>query len=88
MYKGHKWYWCGKETGGKCEKWRAHKPKECRGAAPPGKRKEKHGESKDKDKSKSKDRLAKKLKIAQAYVARIEKQVVDASSSSSEAESE
>jgi hypothetical protein len=22
MFKGHMWYWCGKETGGKCEKWR------------------------------------------------------------------
>ena len=29
MYRGHKWHWCGKETGGKCEKWRAHDPKEC-----------------------------------------------------------
>ena len=30
-FKGHTWYWCGKETGGKCEKWRAHKPSECKG---------------------------------------------------------
>ncbi|KAI2490443.1 hypothetical protein MHU86_24130 [Fragilaria crotonensis] len=32
-FKGHTWYWCGKDTGGKCEKWRAHKPKECKGMA-------------------------------------------------------
>ena len=32
-YKGHKWHWCGKNTGGKCEKWRVHDPKECKGAA-------------------------------------------------------
>ena len=23
------WYWCGKSTGGKCEKWRQHKPTAC-----------------------------------------------------------
>ena len=33
-YKGYKWYcWCGKATGGKCECWRAHDPKECKGGA-------------------------------------------------------
>jgi hypothetical protein len=32
-YKGYDWHWCGKDTGGKCEKWRAHEPNECRGAA-------------------------------------------------------
>jgi hypothetical protein len=31
-FKGQTWYcWCGKETGGKCEKWRAHKPSKCKG---------------------------------------------------------
>ena len=25
------WYWCGKKTGGKCEKFRKHKPSECGG---------------------------------------------------------
>jgi hypothetical protein len=33
QYKGHDWYWCGKDTGGKCEKWHAHDPKECKGIA-------------------------------------------------------
>jgi hypothetical protein len=30
-YNGCTWYWCGKLTGGKCEKWHAHNPKECKG---------------------------------------------------------
>ena len=32
-WKGRKWWWCGKESGGKCEpaQWRAHNPKDCRG---------------------------------------------------------
>lgn len=33
-WNGTKWYWCSKETGGKCDgKWRAHKPQECKGTA-------------------------------------------------------
>ena len=32
-FKGNMWYWCGKSTGGKCECWRAHNPKECKGVA-------------------------------------------------------
>ena len=33
-WKGRKWWWCGKETGGKCDpgQWRAHHPKDCRGS--------------------------------------------------------
>lgn len=36
---GMDWWWCGKETGGKCDppQWRAHDPKECRGMAGKGK---------------------------------------------------
>jgi hypothetical protein len=34
-FKDYTWYWCGKDTGGTCKKWRAHKPKDCRGGAPP-----------------------------------------------------
>ena len=32
-WNGTTWWWCGKETGGKCDpaQWRAHQPKECRG---------------------------------------------------------
>jgi len=77
MYKGHMWYWCGKETGGKCEKWRAHKPKECKGIANPSNKRDSEG-----DKKSDKKHLAKKLKIAKAYVARIEKQADEAESSS------
>jgi hypothetical protein len=76
-FKGHTWYWCGKDTGAKCEKWRAHKPKECKGIAESGtaKRSAKKGK-------KDKDHLAKKLKVAKAYIARIEKQAADAESTS------
>lgn len=69
-FKGHTWHWCGKDTGGKCEKWRAHKPKECKGLASDAdtagdKRKR---DSKGSDKKKKND---KKLKIAKAYVAKM-----------------
>jgi hypothetical protein len=77
MFKGHMWYWCGKATGGKCEKWRAHKPKECKGITTTGNKREAEGERKG-----NKKHLAKKLKIAKAYVARIEKQADKAESSS------
>ena len=30
----------GKDTGGKCEKWRAHKPKECKGMSDTGTKRE------------------------------------------------
>ncbi|KAI2497325.1 hypothetical protein MHU86_17198 [Fragilaria crotonensis] len=73
MYKGHMWYWCGKETGGKCEKWRAHKPKECRGIADSSTMQE--GEN---NKKEDKKYLAKKLKVAKAYIARIEKHAAEA----------
>ena len=30
------WYWCCKETGGKCDgRWRAHKPSDCLGMGKP-----------------------------------------------------
>ncbi len=59
--------------GGKCKKWRAHKPKECKDGAAAGNKREAKSDGKDSDKSKSKQRLAKKHKIAKAYVAKIEK---------------
>jgi hypothetical protein len=87
-FKGHMWYWCSKETGGKCEKWRAHKPKECKGtAAPPteaNKRKREVGGGDEKKKVK----FAKKLKVARAYVAKIEKEAAAANSSDSGEDSE
>ena len=34
MFEGNKWWWCSKETGGKCDgKLRKHKPKDCKGSA-------------------------------------------------------
>jgi hypothetical protein len=77
-FKGHTWYWCGKDTGGKCEKWRAHKPKECKGIAESGSAK-RGAEKGTKDK---KQHLAKKLKVAKAYIARIEKQAAEAETTS------
>jgi hypothetical protein len=34
MFEGNKWWWCSKETGGKCDgKLRKHKPENCQGSA-------------------------------------------------------
>ena len=34
MWNGNKWYWCSKETGGKCEgRWVRHPPASCEGKA-------------------------------------------------------
>ena len=68
-YKGYDWHWCGKDTGGKCEKWRAHEPNECRGAATHTPAKTGKRSSDDKKKPTS---VAKKLKVAKAYVAKLE----------------
>ena len=69
-YKGHTWYWCGKDTGGKCEKWRAHKPRECQWTEkPPGADDKKF---KRKGPSSPAKKTDKKLKIARAYVAKLE----------------
>jgi len=69
-YKDQTWYWCGKDTGGKCEKWRRHSPKECTfgiGGTADNKR------SADGNDKKAK-KETKKLKIAKAYVAKVEKE--------------
>ncbi len=70
-FKGHTWFWCGKDTGGKCEKRRVHKPTECKGLASTsgGKRKPSTNSSPN---PKKKDNFAKKLKVAKGYVAKIE----------------
>jgi hypothetical protein len=79
-FKGHTWYWCSKETGGKCEKWRAHKPSECKGIAAGTKREAET--SKSGGKGDKKNRLAKNLKVAKAYVAKIEQRAANLESSS------
>ena len=34
VWNGNKWYWCSKETGGKCEgQWVRHPPESCEGKA-------------------------------------------------------
>ena len=74
-FKGHTGYWCGKDTGGKCEKWwRAHKPKECKGLAADAAGDKRKRESTGSDK---KNAIEKKLKVAKAYVARIEQQAAE-----------
>ena len=70
MYRGHKWHWCGKETGGKCEKWRAHDPKECEWKPHDSSHKT-EGQNKRK---RTPTPVAKKLKVAKAYVAKLEQQ--------------
>jgi hypothetical protein len=88
-YKGYKWYWCGKDTGGKCECWRAHDPKECLGGAANANKEDKEkfkGKGKRQsppDKRKKKEFGDKRLKIAKAYVAKLEQ-----SGSGSDEESE
>lgn len=80
-YKGNMWYWCGKSTGGKCECWRAHNPKECKGvAASAGGKRSKPDESGEKKKA----NLAKKLKVAKAYVAKMEQQAATESETEDE----
>ena len=77
-YNGYNWHWCGKDTGGKCEKWRAHEPSECRGAATrtsqpkSGKR---HID--DKKKKPTSTPTSKKLKVARAYVAKLEQRATE-----------
>ena len=68
-FKGHTWYWCGKDTGGKCEKWRAHKPKESKGLVTSATGDKRKRESIGPDKRKS---IEKKLKVAKAYIAKME----------------
>ena len=68
-FKGHTWYWCGKDTGGKCEKWQAHKPKECKGLATSATGDKRKKGSIEPDKRKS---IEKKLKVANAFMAKMD----------------
>jgi hypothetical protein len=77
MFKGNMWFWCGKDTGGKCECWRAHNPKECKGVAANTGGKRKPDEGVD---DKKKSHFAKKLKVARAYLAKIESQATESES--------
>lgn len=83
QYQGFDWHWCGKDTGGKCEKWRAHDPKKCKGFAAnaTGKRSAEGG-----NKKKGKTSVTKKLKVARAYVAKLEQRVTDDDETEDEAD--
>ena len=77
QYKGGhgNWHWCGKDTGGsKCEKWRAHDPSECMGIAECGTNNRKTTATATRNDQRSKSTAAKKLKVARAYVAKLEQQ--------------
>ncbi|KAI2500894.1 hypothetical protein MHU86_13555 [Fragilaria crotonensis] len=67
-FKGHTWYWCGKDTSGKCEKWRAQKLKECKGLAADAAGEKRKRESTGSDKKNK--AIEKKLKVAKAYIAK------------------
>ena len=76
-YEGYNWWWCGKTTGGKCECWRAHDPKECRGGAAASDKTKPKNKGKrpfPADDKKKKDSNAKRLKVAKAYVSKMEEQ--------------
>jgi hypothetical protein len=77
-FKEFTYYWCGKDTGGTCEKWRAHKPKDCRGGAPPP-NSDAHAAKRtaSSDNKDNKKGIVKKLKIAKAYVAKMEQKVAE-----------
>ena len=70
FYNKKTWYWCGKETGGKCEMLRLHKPSECkgRGAVPFSQNKNSKGGSKSK-KDGGKGKKKNKMKFQSAYAA-------------------
>jgi hypothetical protein len=79
-FNGFDWYWCGKATGGKCEKWRAHKPKDCMGKAAARRDEPDKATSPKRQQpegKKGKDSIAKKLKIAKAYVAKMEQKAAE-----------
>jgi hypothetical protein len=71
------WHWYGKSTEGKCEKLRAHNPKECKGTAAPSPGEKTKVESLDK---KKKPGFAKKLRVAKAYKAKMEQQAAESAS--------
>jgi hypothetical protein len=86
-FKGHTWYWCGKGTGGNCEKWRAHKPSECKGLASASGEKRKPSTNTSPN-PKKKANFAKKLKVAKAYVAKIEQRAKECETDDSGEDSE
>lgn len=65
MWEGKEWWWCEKETGGKCNpgKYRRRKPSECRGM-----KRKRNQKEEEKSEEKEKD-SAKRLKISEAFAA-------------------
>ena len=79
--RGTKFWWCSKETGGKCHgMFRAHKPKDCKGA---GYRPNATSSCADKGRGRSKKKEASKKKksILKAMMAQISKMSSDDSDS-------
>jgi hypothetical protein len=75
-YRERTWYWCGKLTGGKCEKWRAHSPKDCKGDRSLDEMQRSFMQTTPAEPVKKRQvskNLEKKLKVAKAYTAQLEK---------------
>jgi hypothetical protein len=66
-------YWCRKDTGGKCEKWRAHNPIECKWEV----RAPTEFDGKKRKVTPDAKKTEKKLKVAGAYVAKLEQKRVE-----------
>lgn len=80
---GKTWHWCGKDTGGKCEMMRLHKPSECKGIGGVA-----FSNSNDSKRSKEKGsngskKKGKKLKLTKALA---EASIADAEESSEDEE--
>ncbi|KAI2502889.1 hypothetical protein MHU86_11558 [Fragilaria crotonensis] len=70
-FQGHMWYWCGKDTGGKCEVASSQAGR-MQGLAADAAGDKCKRESTGSDKKKA---IEKKLKVAKAYVAKMEQSV-------------
>jgi hypothetical protein len=68
-FKGHQW--CGKETSGKCVMWCTLKCSDYYGGEKPATGEQWKADTEDR--TKTKGHLTKKLKVARAYMAQIEK---------------
>lgn len=51
------WYWCGKKTGGKCEKYRKHQPSQCGGRSYFYKKRQAENQESNQEKMKSRENL-------------------------------
>ena len=84
-WKDYAWHWCGKSTGGKCERYRQHSGSECKGLSRWNQRQHEKGQDKpnftpqptQRKPSSSKQRSSKKVKIEEALEAAAKSNIVD-----------